>query len=162
MIASVHSEFKPWDNAASDASVIHRALPRAVHDKVLDAEVADLAAGRLTVADVPTVFDDPDIPPTALWRAVYLICWLCAPTEFKGIKKHLRALLGRASVRDRAYVMHLLTLIDLPWRAAKSHTDKQTFRAWRNGGPIPTDPRHGLEPGADDRLHGTGTDRARR
>ncbi|MEV0290993.1 hypothetical protein AB0H36_43275 [Kribbella sp. NPDC050820] len=139
MIASVHSEFQPWHTAASDASVIHRALPRAVHDKALDPEVADLATGRLTVADVPTVFGDPDIPATALWRAVYLICWLCAPTEFNGIKKHLRALLGRASVRNRAYVMHLLTLIDLPWRAAKSHTEKQTFRAWRNGGPIPTE-----------------------
>jgi hypothetical protein len=139
MIAGVHSEFQPWHTAASDASVIHRALPRAVHDKALDPDVADLATGRLTVADVPMVFGDPDIPPTALWRAIYLICWLCAPAEFVGIKKHLRALLGRASVRNRAYVMHLVTLIDLPWRAAKSHTERQVFRAWRNGGPIPTE-----------------------
>jgi hypothetical protein len=136
IIASIHSDFMPWAQSATDASVIQRALPRAVHDKALDAKAARMAVGQLDVADVPDVFGEK-VPATALWRAVFLICWLGNGSEFYSIKKHLRSLLGKTRIEDKQYVSHLMPLVDLPWRAAKSDTERQTVRAWRNGGPVP-------------------------
>lgn len=138
LIGSVHNEFQAWEQSASDAVSVLRALPRAVHDGELDAAVAQIAAGQLTVDDVPKVFGE-DVPPEALWRAVYLVAAMCSPTAFDGIKKHMRELLGVLRISRRAYVSHLMTLVDLPWRSAKGHTEQQARRAWRNGGPVPHD-----------------------
>ncbi|MFG1719132.1 hypothetical protein ACGFII_10905 [Micromonospora chalcea] len=136
LVASVHGEFKPWEPSASDAAAVVRALPRAVYDGDLDENVARIATGYLPVKDLPTVFGKT-VPATALWRAVYLAAYLCAPVEFAAIKRHLRDQLGVSRIENRTYVGHLMTLIDLPWRQAKQDTRRQALRAWQNGGPIP-------------------------
>lgn len=138
LVASVHGEFQPWDQSASDAAAILRALPRAVHDDALDEEVAHIATGYSPLEKMPEAFGETT-PVTPLWRAVYLVAWLCNPAEFSGIKKHLRDLLGVSQIRRNAYISHLMTLIDLPWRNTKHHTQQQARRAWNNGGPIPHD-----------------------
>ncbi|MFJ5992975.1 hypothetical protein [Lentzea sp. NPDC092896] len=136
LVSSVHGEFEPWDQSASDSVAILRALPRAVHDEHLDLGVAEIASGYRPISDVPMVFG-ADFPATALWRAVCLVAWLCSPTEFNGIKTHMRELLGISRIERKTYVSHLMTLIDLPWRSTKQHTQQQARRAWNNGGPIP-------------------------
>jgi hypothetical protein len=136
LVASVHGEFQPWEQSASDAAAILRALPRVVNDGSLDERVAQMAAGYLPVSEMPTVFGKT-APATELWRAVYLISRLSSPVEFEGIKKHLRELLGMSRIERKTYVNHLMTLIDLPWRSAKADTRLQARRAWANGGPIP-------------------------
>jgi hypothetical protein len=136
LVASVHGEFEPWDQSASHAAAILRALPRAVHDDAVASEVAEIAAGFRDVSEVPDVFDE-DAPATALWRAVYVVAWLCNPDEYEGIKKHLRDLLDVTRITRGTYVSHLMTLVDLPWRSSKADTRIQARRAWNNGGPVP-------------------------
>jgi hypothetical protein len=104
--------------------------------KPVGSGVARLATGFHPTEKVPEIFG-PDVPKTALWRAVYVVAWLCSPVEFDGIKRHLRDLLGVSRIENRTYVGHLMTLVDLPWRHAKAHTRQQALRAWKNGGPIP-------------------------
>lgn len=136
LVSSVHGEFEPWDQSASDSVAIVRALHRTVHDGQLDSRVAEIASGYRPASDVPKVFGK-GYPATELWRAVCLVAWLCSPAEFNGIKAHLRELLGISRIERKSYVSHLMTLIDLPWRADKQHTLQQARRAWNNGGPIP-------------------------
>ncbi|MBG0567825.1 hypothetical protein [Actinoplanes aureus] len=138
LVASVHGEFEPWEGSAADAAAIQRALPRAVHDEAFDSDVAELAVGRHSVKDVPKIFG-PEYPATALWRAVLLASWFCAPTEFASLKRHLRDLLGVSRIYKKDYAEHLMTLIDLPWRYSKAASRQQAARAWGNGGPIPHD-----------------------
>lgn len=144
LVASIHGEFQPWEKSAETAAAIERALPRAVHDEDLDEPVAQLATGSLPVTHVGKVFKalghflgENDVPKAALWRAVYLVAYLCEPRAFGAIKRHLRNLLGLSRIENQTYAAHLMTLIDLPWRHAKQDTRRQALRAWQSGGPIP-------------------------
>jgi hypothetical protein len=137
VIASIHGEFRPWDVSATQAAAIQRALARSVHSGDFDDDVADLALGVLGEDDLPALFEDKRIPKTSLWRAVYLLSWFTLPYEFDAIKRDLRAVTGAGAIRNKAYVAHLSTLIDAPWRAHKAHTLSQARRAWQNGGPVP-------------------------
>ncbi|MGV9764752.1 hypothetical protein [Micromonospora tulbaghiae] len=136
LVGSVHGEFQPWEASASDAAAIQRALPRAVHDGILDVHVAQMALGHRPVAEVPKVFGEK-YPATALWRAICLVAWLCDVDEFAAVKRHLRELLGLSKIHKGTYVGNLMTLVDLPWRHGKIDTRQQAYRAWTNGSPIP-------------------------
>lgn len=136
VIASIHGEFKPWETTATQSAYILRALPRAVYDDAVDSKVAEIATGARGIEDMPVVFGE-DAPATALWRAIYLLCWLGTAGEWTGLKRHLRELIGTTQIRNRAYVSHLATLVDIPWRHAKVNSERQARRAWANGGALP-------------------------
>lgn len=135
VIASVHGEFRPWEPTATQTAAIQRAIPRAVHAGSLTSLVAEVA-GATDLTRFTDVWDEA--PPTALWRAIYLMSILTHDIEFNGLKRQLRELGVSRAISKRMYVSHLVTVIDTPWRRAKAHTERQARRAWGNGGPVPT------------------------
>lgn len=137
VIASVHGEFKGWDPSATQATAVQRAIPRAVAAGPLDQGWADVALGQMDLGDV-VAFAQHGVPPTDLLRGVYLMSVFTNTPEFEAVKRQLRELGIAKSFTRRKYVSHLTGLIDQPWRRKKAHTSKQAWRAWANGGPVPT------------------------
>lgn len=136
VIASVHGEFRPWEPAATQTATILRAIPRAVHADRLGPRVAELAVGTKGVKDMKAVFGK-HAPEDELWRAVFLMSYLTHWAEWDGIKRQMRELSGASQVSRLSYVSHMATLIDLPWQRVKVNTERQSRRAWANGGPVP-------------------------
>lgn len=139
VVSSIHVEFKGWDPAAEQVEVADRAMHRVRHAGELDEEVVDLATGVIDHTHTSAVFDDPKIPNTPLWRAVYLVAWLCSPPAYEGMKREIRALLGLTRVQSKRFVSLLAPIVDRPWRVSKAGTLTQARRAWGNGGPIPNE-----------------------
>ena len=137
VVAAIHVEFKCWTDTAADVEVMDRALGRVAHAGELGEKVAELATGVRDSSDLQAIFTDGSIPETELWRAVYLVAYLCSPPAFWGVKRELRALTGLTRIEDKRYVEMLAPIIDRAWRGPKHHTLKQSRAAWGNGGPIP-------------------------
>ena len=108
------------------------------HGRPLCPGIADLALDVKTYEDLPEIFNAKAALWTPLRRAGVPPGLVGAPEEFVFLKKHLRDITGAiSSIRNKAYVAYLATLIDGPWRSHKSHTQKQARRAWQNGCPDP-------------------------
>ncbi|MFD7458435.1 MULTISPECIES: hypothetical protein [unclassified Streptomyces] len=158
ILASVHVEFKPWDDAAQNVEVATRALKLVAQtrsaewgmEKLLQ-DVHALATGRLPETAVPDVFDDPRIPRTALWRAVYLVHALTRPPLHEELKTRAKDIKNDRRMSTKGYAGLLGPVIDLPWRSEKGSALAQARNAWSNGGvlcadvladgwnPVPTD-----------------------
>jgi hypothetical protein len=144
ILASVHVEFKAWDSAAKNVEVGSRALRRvllsnAVQASLDQADVAamvDLAIGRTATAELPVAFGDPRIPPTDLWRAVYLVHALTRPAVYQQVKRQAMEIKGTRAMKFLGYAELLGPIVDLPWRAAKKTVLPQARNAWANGGVL--------------------------
>ncbi|MGA4997396.1 hypothetical protein ACPCB7_05140 [Streptomyces arboris] len=146
VLASVHVEFKPWDDAAQNVEVITRALKRIIQQddqrwKTDDLRsVYGLAVGRIPVADFPHLFGgDPAPPATALWRAVYLVNALTRPELLESLKDQAKAIKGGRRMGMKGFGELLGPIVDLPWRAKKKFVTKQARNAWNNGGVLSSD-----------------------
>ncbi|MFJ3500409.1 hypothetical protein [Streptomyces sp. NPDC090135] len=157
VLASIHVEFKPWEEAAQNVEVITRALKRVIQsgDPRWSAsqlqDVYGLAVGRIPVDDLPQVFGNAGTPPaTALWRAVYLINALTKPALLEELKDQAKAIKGGKRMSMKGFSGLLGPMIDLPWRSRKRLVNSQARNSWSNGGvltsavtgewtPIPTD-----------------------
>ncbi|MGW3385877.1 hypothetical protein [Streptomyces cinereoruber] len=157
VLASIHVEFKQWEEAAQNVEVITRALKRVIRSgdpRWSTSQLQDvygLAVGRIPVADLPQVFGSTGTPPaTALWRAVYLISALTKPALLEELKDQAKAIKGGKRMSVKAFSGLLGPVIDLPWRSRKRLVNSQARNAWSNGGvltsavtgewtPVPTD-----------------------
>ncbi|MGY1697035.1 hypothetical protein ACI780_19205 [Geodermatophilus sp. SYSU D00814] len=137
VVASIHTEFRGWDEAAKSIDIGERALTRALHGRHLHPDVVKLATGALGPECTSKVFGNSAIPDTALWRAVYLIHAFTQPIAFAKIKDQLRSLTGKTIIRNKAYAGYLGPLIDVPWRTTKARSLQSARRAWNGGGPVP-------------------------
>ncbi|HLL37720.1 hypothetical protein [Streptomyces sp.] len=146
ILASVHVEFKPWDDAAQNVEVATRALKLVAQtrsaewgmEKLLQ-DVHALATGRLPEAAVPEIFDDPRIPGTALWRAVYLVHALTRPPLHEELKARAKDIKNDRRMSTKGYAGLLGPVIDLPWRSEKGSALAQARNAWSNGGVLCAD-----------------------
>ncbi|MDI3402841.1 hypothetical protein [Streptomyces cavernicola] len=153
VLAAVHVEFKPWDDAAQNLEVITRALKRVIQlgDPRWDTEelnaVYGLAVGRLPVSKLPEVFGGETAPPgTALWRAVYLVSALTQPDLLELLKDQAKAIKGGQRMSMKGFGDLLGPIIDLPWRSHKKLVTKQARNAWKNGGVLSGDVTKGWQP----------------
>ncbi|MBF4577150.1 hypothetical protein [Frondihabitans sp. VKM Ac-2883] len=137
VVSSIHVEFKGWDEAAEFAEVADRAMHRVRHSGELLEDVADLATGIIDESKLGSIFGDTSIPPTPLWRGVYVVATLCNPEVYKGMKRELRAILGLTRIADSRYVSLMAPVVDRPWRGVKAATLAQSRSAWGDGAPIP-------------------------
>ncbi|MFD8971803.1 hypothetical protein [Streptomyces sp. NPDC059593] len=148
VLASVHVEFKPWDDAAQNVEVATRALQRVIqqgdsliHQKDLQA-IYGLAVGRIPVTELPQLFSSdasqPVTPPpaTALWRAVYLVHALTRPELMDRVKDQAKAIKGGKRMGLKGFSELLGPIVDQPWRSYKKHVTKQARNAWNNGGVL--------------------------
>ncbi|MFC0847368.1 hypothetical protein ACFH04_27225 [Streptomyces noboritoensis] len=145
VLASVHVEFKQWDDAAQNVEVITRALKRVIQlddPRWSTAELQDvygLAMGRIPVTALPEVFGgDPQPPGTALWRAVYLVNALTQPDLLDLLKDQAKAIKGGQRMSMKGFGDLLGPIVDLPWRSKKKLVTKQARNAWKNGGVLTT------------------------
>ncbi|MEU8759115.1 hypothetical protein [Streptomyces sp. NPDC048659] len=140
ILASVHVEFKAWEPAAQNVEVGSRALRRVHLDGSADSRflsgIVGLALGRRAARELPEIFKDQRIPPTALWRAVYLVNHLTRPEVFGQVKRAAKDIKGTRRMTSAGYADLLGPIIDLPWRGAKSASLKQARHAWANGGVL--------------------------
>ncbi|MFF6882417.1 hypothetical protein ACFY9F_04450 [Streptomyces sp. NPDC012421] len=140
ILASVHVEFKAWESAAQNVEVGSRALRRVQLDgpteSVHMSGIVGLAVGRRQPEHLPEIFKDPRIPPTALWRAVYLVNQLTRREIFEQVKRAAKDIKGTRRMTAAGYADLLGPIVDLPWRGAKSASLKQARNAWANGGVL--------------------------
>ncbi|MFJ6843563.1 hypothetical protein ACIQRE_12900 [Streptomyces griseoluteus] len=153
VLASVHVEFKQWDEAAQNVEIITRALKRIIQQDDPRWDTADLqsvygiAVGRIPVSELSQVFGgDPAPPATALWRAVYLISALTQPDLLELLKDQAKAIKGGQRMSVKGFGELLGPIIDLPWRAKKKLVTKQARNAWNNGGVLTNDVTQGWTP----------------
>ncbi|MER5781778.1 hypothetical protein ABT104_08645 [Streptomyces mobaraensis] len=156
ILASVHVEFKPWDDAAQNVEVITRALKRVIQqgDALVRKDslqaVYGLAVGRISSEELPREFGDTRIPGTALWRGVYLVHALTRPELHERLKDQAKAIKGGKRMGLKGFAELLGPIVDLPWRSHKRAVSSQARNAWKNGGvltadvvkewePVPTD-----------------------
>ncbi|MFF5925545.1 hypothetical protein [Streptomyces hydrogenans] len=157
VLASIHVEFKQWEEAAQNVEVITRALKRVIQSgdpRWSTSQLQDvygLAVGRIPVAELPQVFGTAGDPPaTALWRAVYLISALSKPALLEELKDQAKAIKGGKRMSVKGFSGLLGPMIDLPWRSRKRLVNSQARNSWSNGGvltsavtgewnPVPTD-----------------------
>ncbi|WP_171172426.1 hypothetical protein [Streptomyces sp. I05A-00742] len=152
ILASVHVEFKPWDDAAQNVEVITRALKRVIQQG--EAPVAKdglqaiygLAVGRIEPEDLPREFGDDRIPGTALWRAVHLVHALTRPELHERLKDQAKAIKGGQRMGPKGFAELLGPIVDLPWRSPKRAVSKQARNAWKNGGVLTADVMKEWEP----------------
>ncbi|MCZ7414870.1 MULTISPECIES: hypothetical protein [unclassified Streptomyces] len=153
ILASVHVEFSPWEDAAQNVEVGSRALKRVQwagsagrHGVGADlSDVVDLALGRRGPRDLADVFDT-DIPATPLWRAVYLVHALTRPAVFGRVKAEAKHIKGTKRMTNAGYAELLGPMVDLPWRAAKRNLLRQARNAWANGGVLTDEVRGEWQP----------------
>ncbi|MBD0745968.1 hypothetical protein [Streptomyces sp. CBMA152] len=143
VLASVHVEFQPWNDAAQNVEVITRALKRVIQlddPRWSSAELQDvygLATGRIPVTALPEVFGGAPQPPgTALWRAVYLVNALTQPDMLELLKDQAKAIKGGKRMSMKGFGDLLGPIIDLPWRSKKKLVTTQARNAWKNGGVL--------------------------
>lgn len=146
ILASVHVEFKPWDEAAKNVEVATRALKLVVQTRAVEwgleqqlQGVHALATGRLAESAVPTVFENTAIPGTALWRAVYLVHALTRPPLHEELKNRAKDIKNDRRMSTKGYAGLLGPVIDMTWRAEKSSALAQARNAWNNGGVLSAD-----------------------
>ncbi|MFB7409531.1 hypothetical protein ACFCZ2_20345 [Streptomyces sp. NPDC056202] len=138
VLASIHVEFKAWDDAAQNVEVASRALKHVVlsrQDEGLTA-VYELAVGRRTVSQTPEVYGDPAVPPTGLWRAVRLLHTLTRPAISDALRNRAKEIKGDRRMTDKGYAALLGPVVDQPWRATKKAAAAQARNAWTNGGVL--------------------------
>ncbi|MGZ9932216.1 hypothetical protein ACXNSR_20365 [Streptomyces sp. NC-S4] len=144
VLASVHVEFKQWDNAAQNTEVATRALKRVIQqgDSLVPQNdlqaVYGLAVGRIPVEDIPGLFDGTP-PGTALWRSVYLVHALTRPELLERLKDQAKAIKGGKRMGLKGFAELLGPLIDVPWRSHKKLVTTQARNAWNNGGVLTSD-----------------------
>ncbi|MEU6171248.1 hypothetical protein ABZ832_04915 [Streptantibioticus parmotrematis] len=145
ILASVHLEFKEWDQAAQNVEVATRALKRVMQldlggwDKDDLRIIYGLAVGRTPAKDFPKEYGDPEIPGTDLWRAVYLVHALTHPDLIGPLKEQSKAIKGDRRMSDKGFAGLLGPIVDQPWRSAKRDVTKQARNAWANGGVLTKD-----------------------
>jgi hypothetical protein len=157
ILASVHVEFKPWDEAAQNVEVATRALKALVQHPDLGVEFDDrlqdiyaLAVGRLAAQATPEVYCNVSIPGTELWRAVYLVHTFSRSHIYDLLRDRAKEIKGERRMTTKGYAGLLGPVVDLHWRASKKHATRQARNAWTNGGvlcgdvfddwqPVPTD-----------------------
>ncbi|MET9360606.1 hypothetical protein ABZX93_06830 [Streptomyces sp. NPDC006632] len=145
ILASVHLEFKEWDQAAQNVEVATRALKRVMQlelggwDKDDLQVVYGLAVGRTPAKDLPEEYKDKAIPGTDLWRAVYLVHALTHPDLIGPLKEQSKAVKGDRRMSDKGFAGLLGPIVDQPWRSAKREVTKQARNAWGNGGVLTKD-----------------------
>ncbi|MET7569623.1 hypothetical protein ABZT04_14130 [Streptomyces sp. NPDC005492] len=146
ILASVHVEFKPWDEAAKNVEVATRALKLVVQTRAVEwgleqqlQGVHALATGRLGESEVPAVFEDATIPGTALWRAIYLVHTLTRPPLHEELKNRAKDIKNDRRMSTKGYAGLLGPVIDMAWRAEKSSALAQARNAWNNGGVLSAD-----------------------
>ncbi|WP_371678112.1 hypothetical protein [Streptomyces sp. NBC_01276] len=145
ILASVHVDFKQWDDAAQHIEVITRALKRVIQlgDSPVPAEdlqaVYGLAVGRTSPDELPTAFRDRTIPGTPLWRSVYLVHALTRAGLFEQLKDQAKTIKGGRRMGPKGFAELLGPLVDLPWRSHKRAVTKQARNAWNNGGVLTDD-----------------------
>ncbi|MFE0151269.1 hypothetical protein ACFWY5_29270 [Nonomuraea sp. NPDC059007] len=163
ILASVHVEFKPWDDSAQNLEVVTRSLKLFVQDRntaLGDQEqlrdVYSLAIGRAKEAETPRVYGDERIPGTPLWRAICLLHTLTRPEFREQLKARAKEIKNERRMSTKGYAGLLGPVIDHPWRATKNAATKPARNAWSNGGvlcddvladgwiPVPTDNFLGL------------------
>lgn len=137
VISSLHIEHKPWADEQGNAATMRRVLRRMEADGLVASKIVALALGEVGADQTSAAFEIDEIPNTALWRAVYLICWLCGPPAFEAMKGEMRSLLGVGQMRNRKFVAHLAPIVDIPWRGTKPRALRVARRAWAQNGPIP-------------------------
>ncbi|WP_338695862.1 hypothetical protein V2W30_11365 [Streptomyces sp. Q6] len=143
ILASVHVEFRPWDDAAKNVEVASRALKRVLHDRSGDSRnggglhaVYELAVGRRRASDTPQVYGDESIPGVGLWRAVLLLHTLTRPVIFEELRSRAKEIKGDRRMTDKGYAGLLGPIIDHPWRSTKKSAAQQARNAWSNGGVL--------------------------
>ncbi|MFJ9128171.1 hypothetical protein ACIRJS_29110 [Streptomyces sp. NPDC102340] len=143
VLASVHVEFKQWDDAAQNLEIITRAIKRVIQlsdPRFSTAELQDifgLATGRIPAAELPQVIGgDPQPPGTALWRAIHLTHALTRPELLDLLKDQAKAIKGGKRMSMKGFGELLGPIIDLPWRTHKKHVMRQARNAWNNGGVL--------------------------
>ncbi|MFF7454826.1 hypothetical protein [Kitasatospora sp. NPDC008115] len=154
ILASVHVEFKGWDAAAQNVEVGSRALRRVVLARSVQSEmgtvnladIVDLAVGRTAPDALPEVFEDRAIPPTPLWRAVYLVHALTRQALYREVKRHAMDIKGTRAMKFLGYAELLGPIVDLPWRGAKKAVLQQARNAWANGGVLTPEVRGPWDP----------------
>ncbi|MEU2602444.1 hypothetical protein ABZ669_36100 [Streptomyces hirsutus] len=158
ILASVHVEFKAWDDAAQNLEVATRALKLVAQTKGVEwgqkealKEMHALAVGRLAEQETPRVYGDQRIPGNALWRAVYLLHSFTRPELYTALHSRAKEIKGDRRMTAKGYAGLLGPVVDVPWRSAKKSATKQARNAWSNGGvlckdimaagwsPVPTD-----------------------
>ncbi|MGW0395578.1 hypothetical protein ACWDYJ_32835 [Streptomyces sp. NPDC003042] len=152
ILASVHVEFKQWDDSAQNVEVATRALKRVIQqgDAFVDKDslqaVYGLAVGRISPADFPRAFNQDEIPATALWRGVYLVHALTRPELIEQLKDQAKAIKGGKRMGLKGFAELLGPLVDLPWRSYKKAVATQARNAWKNGGVLTEDVMKPWEP----------------
>ncbi|MFI6516555.1 hypothetical protein ACIBF1_13435 [Spirillospora sp. NPDC050679] len=143
ILASVHVEFRPWDDAAKNVEVASRALKRVLHDRSGNSQnedglqaVYELAIGRRRASDTPQVYGNESIPGTGLWRAVLLLHTLTRPAIFEELRSRAKEIKGDRRMTDKGYAGLLGPIIDHPWRSSKKSAAQQARNAWSNGGVL--------------------------
>ncbi|GAA3066506.1 hypothetical protein [Streptosporangium carneum] len=143
ILASVHVEFKPWDDSAQNLEVVTRALKlfaqtrhSALGDQEQLRDVYSLAIGRMSDAATPRVYGDERIPGTPMWRAICLLHTLTRPEFHEQLKARAKEIKNERRMSTKGYASLLGPVIDLPWRAAKSSATKPARNAWSNGGVL--------------------------
>lgn len=146
ILASVHVEFKPWDEAAKNVEVATRALKLVAQTRAAEWNMEELlqgvyglATGRLPETAVADVFKDERIPGTALWRAVYLVHALTRPPLHEELKGRAKDIKNDRRMSTKGYAGLLGPVIDAAWRGEKRSALAQARNAWNNGGVLSAD-----------------------
>ncbi|MFF2352304.1 hypothetical protein ACFVVL_21280 [Kitasatospora sp. NPDC058115] len=143
ILASVHVEFRAWDEAAQNLEVATRALKLVAQTKGIEwgqedslKKIYALAAGTLDERATPEVYGDPRTPGTALWRAVRLLYSFTRPALYTALHDRAKAIKGDRRMAAKGFAGLLGPVIDVPWRIAKKSATKQARNAWSNGGVL--------------------------
>ncbi|WP_370412675.1 hypothetical protein [Streptomyces fradiae] len=138
VLASIHVEFKAWDEAAQNVEVAGRALKHVVQSHQSDglAGIYELAVGRREVADLPSVYNEPKLPATGLWRATRLVHTLTRPALYDALRHRAKEIKGVRRMTDKGFAALLGPMVDQPWRATKKGASTQARNAWTNGGVL--------------------------
>ncbi|MFC4008600.1 hypothetical protein ACFOY2_15320 [Nonomuraea purpurea] len=143
ILASIHVEFKPWDDSAQNLEVVTRALKlfaqtrhSALGDQEQLRDVYSLAIGRTKEAATPRVYGNESIPGTPIWRAICLLHTLTRPEFHEQLKARAKEIKNERRMSTKGYASLLGPVIDYPWRAAKSSATKPARNAWSNGGVL--------------------------
>ncbi|MFI2609890.1 hypothetical protein [Kitasatospora sp. NPDC018619] len=143
ILASVHVEFKAWDDAAQNLEVATRALKLVAQTKGVEwgeeeglKRVYDLAVGRVDEQETPLVYGDAAIPGTALWRAVRLLHTFTRPGLYTALHNRAKEIKGDRRMSTKGYAGLLGPVVDVPWRTGKKSATKQARNAWSNGGVL--------------------------
>lgn len=141
LVRNTHMNRENWTGAAEASDLALSVVSALMAQGLLDERDQDLlvastpqACERALAAYEQGYNLGPDA--ASLWRAVKIMSIFTRPEVREAAKQPLREALSLVQIRQARYAEVIATLIDLPWRDAKSRSAKQAYNAWQRNGAL--------------------------